>query len=343
MSAEKKNLINRGRHRLEEVLPLETPYCLFIDPCSLCNFKCRFCAMQASEEPLPFKKQLMPMELYKKIIDDISGFPDKLKMLRLAAHGEPLLHPQLPEMIRYAKEKGVTEFVEIVTNGSLLKPELNQALVESGLDCIRISIEALDAEGYRENTGARVEFDELLAKIGYFNRRSDIAGNSCEVYVKTVDATANTKEREAAFYSLFENISHKMWIDHIIPIWAGWDDLSNRFELQQIGVHGQALREIKVCPFPLYSLVITPDGIATVCCSDWKRKLVIGDLNRQSLKEVWDGDVLKKFWIDMLSGNRARYEMCAACTYPTYNSTDNIDAYAEDILKRMECAQAVRP
>lgn len=335
MSAEKENLINPNRHKLEEVLPLETPYCLFVDPCNLCNFKCRFCAMQASEEPLPYKKQLMPMELYKKIIDDVGKFPDKLKMLRVAQHGEPLLHPQLPEMIRYAKEKGVSEFIEIVTNGSLLNPELNQALVESGLDRIRISIEALSAEGYREISGAKVDFDQLVANIGDLYRRSVSAGNPCEIYVKIVDAAVNTKEKEAAFYRLFETISHKIWIEHIVPVWAGWGSLSNRFELQQISAYGQALREVKVCPFPFYSLTIAPDGIATVCCSDWRRKLVVGDLNRQSLMEVWNGETLKKFWIDMLSGNRNRYEMCAVCTYPTYNPTDNIDAYAEDILKRM--------
>ena len=71
-----------------------------------------------------------------------------------------------------------------------------------------------------------------------------------------------------------------------------------------------------------------------MCCSDWQRKLVIGDLTKQSLLEVWNGEPLRTFWIDMLSGNRNKYEMCAQCEYLKYNSTDNIDAYAEEILKR---------
>lgn len=105
MNAEKKNLVNEHRSKLEDVLPLRTPYSLFIDPCNLCNFKCKFCAMQTTDEELDFKKQLMSMELYEKIVDDIASFPDKLKMLRISQHGEPLLHPELPEMIRYAKQK----------------------------------------------------------------------------------------------------------------------------------------------------------------------------------------------------------------------------------------------
>ena len=67
MNAEKKNLVNEHRSKLEDVLPLRTPYSLFIDPCNLCNFKCKFCAMQTTDEELDFKKQLMSMELLSLI------------------------------------------------------------------------------------------------------------------------------------------------------------------------------------------------------------------------------------------------------------------------------------
>lgn len=335
MRAEKKNLINKDRHRLEEVLPLRTPYALFIDPCNLCNFRCRFCAMQTAEVELPFNKQLMPMDLYQKIIDDVAAFPDRLKMLRISQHGEPLLHPELPEMIRCAKEKGVSEFIEIVTNGSRLNPELNRQLVESELDRVRISIEEVSEEGYREMAGVDIDFDRLLFNIEDLYTRSVRQGGALEVYIKTVDAAVGTREKEETFYRLFGDICHKIWIDHIVPVWAGWEELESRFALQRAGIHGQASRDTVVCPFPFYSLTIAPDGIASVCCSDWQRRLVIGDLTRQSLTEIWNGEALRTFWVDMLSGNRSRYEMCAQCRYPAYNSTDNIDAYAAEILKRM--------
>lgn len=335
MNADKKNLVNEHRNKLEEVLPLRTPYALFIDPCNLCNFKCRFCAMQTADEELPFKKQLMPMELYKKIIDDVASFPDRLKMLRISQHGEPLLHPELPEMIRYAKEKGVSDFIEIVTNGSKLNPQLNTELVESGLTRIRISIEEVSAKGYQEIAGANVDLERMRLNIKDIYDKSARREGTFEVYIKIVDAAVSTKEKEEAFYRLFGNVCHRIWIDHIVPVWAGWGELDNRFERQQAGLHGQAIREIKVCPFPFYSLTIAPDGVVNVCCSDWRRKLVIGDLKRQSLMDIWNGELLRKFWIDMLSGNKNQYEMCAQCVYPMYNSTDNIDAYAEDILKRM--------
>ena len=335
MRAEKKNLINRNRQKLEDVLPLQTPYSLYIDPCNLCNFRCGFCAVQTADAEVPLKRQLMPMDLYRKVIDDIAAFPDHLKMLRLCGNGEPLLHPELPQMIRYAKERGVSEFIEIVTNGSKLNPELNEKLVESGLDRIRISVEEISGEGYRRMAGVSIDFDQLLFNIRDLYERSVRVGGRCEVYVKTVDAAVATEEKEETFYRLFGDICHKIWIDHVIPLWAEWEDIGDRFELQSFGGHGQALRETTVCPFPFYSLLINPDGTVAACCADWQRRLVLGDLMRQSLLEVWNGEPLRTFWIDMLSGSKNRYEMCAHCEYPKYNSTDNIDDYAEEILKRM--------
>ena len=183
--------------------------------------------------------------------------------------------------------------------------------------------------------GVNLDFDQLLFNIRDLYERSVRAGGRCEVYVKTVDAAVSTKEREETFYRLFGDICHRIWIDHVIPLWSGWDDIGNRFDLRQIGMHGQASRETTVCPFPFYSLIINPEGTVTVCCADWQRKLVIGDLTQKSLLEVWNGKILRAFWIDMLSGRKDQYEMCARCQYLKYNSADNIDDYAEEILKRM--------
>lgn len=332
MKAIKTNIINQNRNRLEDVLPLSTPYSLFIDPCNFCNFRCNFCAMQSSDEKFAFKKQLMPLELMKKIIDDLSEFPDKLKMLRLAAVGEPLLHPDFVEMVRYAKEKGVTGFLETVTNGSKLNPELNQELADSGIDRIRISVEEITEEGYYQIANTKIDFQQFVANIKDLHERCT---GKCEIYVKTVDAAVDTKEKEQLFYQLFEECCDKIWIDHVIPIWPGWEKLEENFTLQMKGLHGQELQAVKVCPFPFYTLVVNPDGEVTVCCGDWKRKLVVGDVSKQKLSEIWNGKPLKKLWVDMLSGNREKYEMCQKCQIPMYDCNDNIDAYAEQILNRM--------
>ena len=103
--AKNVSTVNNKRHKLYQEIPLSTPYMLYIDPSNACNFKCRFCAMSTGEKQ-SYKKQAMPFELYKKIIDDLSKFPERLKMIRLATQGEPLLNPHFTDMVRYTKKAG---------------------------------------------------------------------------------------------------------------------------------------------------------------------------------------------------------------------------------------------
>ena len=107
------------------------------------------------------------------------------------------------------------------------------------------------------------------------------------------------------------------------------------------GMHGQDLKEVKVCPYPFYSLIVNSDGEVTVCCADWKRKLVVGNLKYQSMVDIWQGEKLKKFWVTMLEGKKNSYEMCQKCLLPMYDCNDNIDDYAEQIKERIENEQRV--
>ncbi|MFI3214838.1 MAG: SPASM domain-containing protein [Eubacteriales bacterium] len=101
------------------------------------------------------------------------------------------------------------------------------------------------------------------------------------------------------------------------------------------GIHGQKIQNVTVCPFGFYSCIINSDGEVTVCCADWKRKLVIGDLKVQSFQEIWNGEILREFWIDMLKGNKNKYEMCQKCVLPMYDCNDNIDEYADFIVEKI--------
>lgn len=333
MKAKRENIVSKERHRLEDVLPLEFPYSLAIDPCNLCNFKCKFCAMQSSEEGRSYKKQFMDFNLYKKIIDDLSKMSAKLKVLRLSGQGEPLLNPNIVEMISYAKKKEVADFIEIVTNGSQFNPEFNGRLVESGIDRIRISVEEVTEQGYSEMAGRKINFEEFVANIKDLHDRS---GDKCEIYIKIVDAAVDTEEKRKLYYDIFEEICDRIWIDQVIPLWSDYEELNSSFDIKQIGLHGQKMQQVKICPYPFYNLIINPDGEVTACCADWKRKLVMGDLKEKSFEEIWNGTVLRTFWADLLKGDKNKYEMCAKCVLPMYDCNDNIDEFGQTILERLE-------
>lgn len=333
MKAKKENLVNNERNKLEQVVPLATPYLLFIDVSDACNFKCKFCGMQTSDLTANMNKQIMDLDLFKKIIDDIAEFPDKLKMLRVSGHGEPLLNKNLPEMIKYAKDKNVSEYIEFVTNGSYLNPALNRKLVEAGIDRIRVSIEAVTEEGYKEISGVKINLNEFINNLKDLYEHK---GNT-EIYIKTVDCALKNQDEIDRYYELFGDICDRIFIDNVIPHWPGWDEMSDNEEYERgtVGVHGQEVKEVKVCPYIFYYMWINPDGVVSPCTADWLRKNTIGNVNEESLMQIWKGESLKRMQIKMLSNQKKELECCKECLLPNYDSTDNIDDYAGEMLQKI--------
>ena len=74
--------------------------------------------------------------------------------------GEPLLDKKLPQRIKYLKDGGV-ENIGIATNVSLLNEKRSEAMLNSGLDLIMLSIDSLNKEIF-ENIRIRLKLDEVV-------------------------------------------------------------------------------------------------------------------------------------------------------------------------------------
>ena len=121
-----------------------------------CNFHCPMCPIDL---PSKRKKGLMKWELYKKIIDDLTSYKDDIEMMDLFSLGEPLLDKFLFERIRYAKAVGFRN-VGISTNASLLNPQKQRLLLESGVDHVIFSIDGVTKETYEKiRVGGIFEID----------------------------------------------------------------------------------------------------------------------------------------------------------------------------------------
>ena len=98
MKAELKPRINlEGRTPLQNVIPLSTPFVVFVDPASACNFACPFCPTghrDLIDETGRFQG-VMKLPLFQKIIDDLSEFEKPIKVLRMYKDGEPFLNNKL--------------------------------------------------------------------------------------------------------------------------------------------------------------------------------------------------------------------------------------------------------
>ncbi len=322
------------RSVLANLLPLDTPFLVQIFPIYACNFKCNYCiySLPKNQHGYISDKISMDMNVYKKCIDDIANFPNKVKMLRFAGIGEPLLHKEIAEMVRYAKMKNIAESVDVITNGLLLNEELSLALIDAGLDRLRISIQGLSAEKYKKLSGVDIDFDLFVKKIEYFYKNR---GNT-KVYIKIIDCALENDEEAKKFFEIFGDISDYIAIEHLTPAVDGIDYTKlagdKNLDLTQ---NGAPILDANICSQPFYMIQINPDGNIVPCCS-FTYPIVIGNAIEKSVTEIWDSPKFKEFRRKMLDGVKNASDVCSKCKTYKYGiyKEDILDEYAEK-LKRI--------
>jgi len=319
------------RQNLGLIAPLDTPFTIEIGVCSYCNLKCKFCFHYDNK----IEKQNMDFELFKKIVNDFKEFPQKLKKLKFCGYGESLIHPQFVDMLKYAKESGIAEFIELTTNGVLLTPEYSELLVNNGLSQINISIESVTSQGYLEISGKAVDVNALTDNIKYlFNYKNKVSANLL-VYIKVIDKTLKDEEEKKLFFEMFKDISDYLFVEQMIDMWLDPDNAMVKGLGDTKNVYGLPVKNNKICTFLFTRVIIHSDGICVPCCSDWSKKCIIGDLKKERTIDVWNGDKLREMRIAHLHHKKNDIVFCKGCRVYDLNSVDNIDGYESEILSRI--------
>jgi radical SAM protein with 4Fe4S-binding SPASM domain len=321
------------RTELHEKLPLRTPFSVHMFVSYFCNFKCNYCLHSLSDKQLKekkFQKQFMDFDLYKKAIDDIAAFDDKLKALIFAGHGEPLLHKDIAKMVEYAKKKEIADRIEIVTNGSLLTKKMSDELIAAGLDRLRISVQGITDNKYREVTGKMINFDEFIDNIRYFYQHK----KKTQIYCKIIDIALEHDAGQENFYQIFQPIADEVAVEYAIPFVQELDysKLKNDFEQSK---QGNQVSKSNICSMPFYMLVVTPNGDMVPCCST-DVPLIYGNVKEKSLKTIWHSAITKGFCRLQLLGNRNKHPICSLCSVPQYGlqNGDYLDDHTEELLKK---------
>lgn len=334
MAVKQGKIYSRERVNLGEVIPLEVPFSIQIDICSACNLKCNFCFHSDLEaiKHAGVSFGFMSYELFCDIIKDMknSWKGKKVKKLRLFKIGEPLLNPHVCQMVRYAKEADVAECIELTTNGTLLTHELSQGLIDAGLDILNISVNGINETQYSDVCQYNIDFIKFREQIEYFYRNKQ----NCKVFIKYSDIGYSEAEKRQ-FYSLFDSVCNEIFVETISA--TLWQDTNVEQKIINAhkGTYGQELEIKQVCPFLFTTMVINEKGIVHLCCVDWKSEYVLGDLKKESIADVWDGLKLRTYQSIHLRFNKNDIAICRRCESLSANTIDNIDEYAEDILKRI--------
>src|SRR5262249_9333480 len=120
------------------------PVCVYLETTNRCNLLCTTCPRTYAELEPPAD---MSWQLFTSIVDQI---PD-LQRAVLHGVGEPMLVRNLPKMVRYLKDRGT--YVLFNTNGTVLNARNGRALIEAGLDELRVSLDAANARSFRAIRG----------------------------------------------------------------------------------------------------------------------------------------------------------------------------------------------
>lgn len=317
------------------------PVCLYLETTNRCNLLCTTCprTFEALEPPTD-----MSWELFTRVVDQ---FP---RIARVVLHGvgEPMMVAALPRMIRYLKERGA--YVLFNTNGTLLTEKKGRELIASGLDELRVSLDAAEPDAFKLVRG-RDMFARIVRNVRAFRAlqsRLEAAKPRVSLWLtglrETIDQLAE-----------FIRLAHAMDVPEVYlqrlvyfsdgqglarsqsALFAGNDDAEGQLireaeELaRRLGIAFNAsgatdpaaslkpedsARPWSLCRRPWTLMYITAHGRALPCCiAPFSMRgydgFTLGDATQQTLREIWNGPGYRDFRAALLS--RAPPPCCAGC------------------------------
>ena len=335
-------IISHDRKPLFGMLPLRKPLSLFVEPTNLCNFRCAPC-VHGSENTRNDLKPLrhMEMSLYKKLVRELQEWEGpRLKLLRLAMLGEPLVNPDFCEMVRIAKVAHVAERVDTFSNGSLLTDEIAAKLIESGLDVIRFSIYAAENPRHQEVTKTTCSVEKIRDNIRRLREMRNARGKIAPyIFVKMFDTYSTENDR---FFDLYRGIADEIGLEkvHNATRYSGNDlvkmyyhDSEKEKRANQEYVNGLNKDRI-VCARPFMAMVINNIGDCLMCTHDPAKGTRIGNACESTLSDLWNGESMFLFRKMLLENRKHENRICANCDwFKLFPEEDNVDGFPVEKLR----------
>lgn len=328
---------NTDRQCLGEILPLDTPLSVILDVSERCNFRCCYCfRSKPRDEDWDYaaKNNFMPMRVFQQAVAQLSEFPQKVKLISLSGHGEPLCNHEIAAMARYLKGSGAAERIEMHTNASLLTADSAKEIARAGFTRVVVSLQGLNADAYARVCGARLDWDAFYEKLRilYENKNDDLM-----IHIKISEAALDPEdhaEEETAFYSLFGPIADSVSVEKVVPLWRNLDLSLNG----AVNKYGQEVGTVECCPIMFYKMWVAPDG-EVYPCSGLPAPVSLGNIGQISLRDAWNSQKRKDLLASHLRSPRGGRDICMGCAVPVNTVTmekDRVDPYREDVLRRLE-------
>lgn len=281
-----------------------------VETTNICNASCSFCAYRFLERP----KTVMAWEMFEKAVLEFSAAGGGTLNFTPTV-GEPLADKQILDKIRFAaKQKNITS-IFLYTNAILIDRFGFDEILNSGLTRLAISTYIGTREGYLRYYG-KDKYDQVMSNIEGIVRRNYELGRPVTI---TLHLRSSPEEREWQQNPIYKRIDSYLGEENI-DFLTSYDSWSGRISQEDLppgsGLEQPLPVEVKqksAC-FELYRRVhILADGQVGACvCSDLEAEINLGDLNTQTLQEIWDGPRLAQYRKDWQLGHLP--QPCINCT-----------------------------
>jgi MoaA/NifB/PqqE/SkfB family radical SAM enzyme len=259
--------------------------CVDIETASICDLACPHCYRQYEATP----DKVINFDLAISIIDQAAEM--SVPSIKFNWRGEPLLNKDLPDLIHYAKSRGILETI-INTNATRLDAITSQRLIECGLDVLIFSFDGGTKETYEKMRPGRFHknhFEDVLNNIKRFH---DIRKKSGSLFPFTriqLVVTQETQPEVQIFKSLFDDIVDDVTTKQYTERGGNLHDMSEQ-DIANIGDHvsptdyilkthdGTYYKSVGrlPCEQPYQRLLVTYDGRVGMCCYDWGARHPVG-------------------------------------------------------------------
>jgi radical SAM protein with 4Fe4S-binding SPASM domain len=254
----------------------KAPPILQIEPTNVCNADCICCPVPRSSR----EKGHMDFSLFKQIIDEAAIIG--VNSIFLFLHGEPMIHPKIVDMLRYIKRCGLS--FHLTTNGITFSEKAISGILRAGVDNgdhISFSIQGASPEVHDKIVGRNC-YEKVLKNIHSLLRHRE-------------ELKVNGPVIETVYYIMPEN-QHET--QKYLKLWRGVVDhvrLSGEIS-QSFAQHGEEpeipIIRTTACSNLWQKMTILWNGEVILCCNDVDGKIVLGNLNDQSIEEIWNSEKL---------------------------------------------------
>ena len=292
------------------------PISISFEPTTSCNLRCPECPSGLRSFTRP--TGMLQKNLFESTIDQLAS---TVTYLTFYFQGEPYLHHQFLEMVNYASKKNI--YTATSTNAHYLNDENAKRTIESGLDRLIISIDGTTQEVYQQYRvggqlhkvieGAKniVKWKKQLKSKKPFVVFQFLVVKPNEHQIEDVKKLAMECGVDDVWFKTAQIYDFENDPNGLIPSlekYSRYKKTSNGYRFKgKLANH---------CWRLWHDPVITWDGLVAPCCFDKDAQHKMGDLKKQSFKQIWKNGNYINFRKQILKG-RKNIDICANCSEGT--------------------------